>query len=154
MRIGSATSADLKGFSSDSPKNSAERNTKTSERRRFQLPSGSSAARKPSKVTRNRSSRARLRAGVASPGPETSRGLAARPAGPGHRGLGKYPQHHRKNSATRIVRINPRSLWKDVLSYGFAPESPHFPLQTVSESFRTAPRVAGSEMVGRRTLSV
>src|SRR5579872_2364972 len=72
MRIGSATSADLKGFSSDSPKNSAERNTKTSERRRFQLPSGSSAARKQSKLTRNRSSRARLRAGVASPGPETS----------------------------------------------------------------------------------
>src|SRR3954471_12662729 len=29
MRIGSATSAGLKGFSSDSPKNSAERNTKT-----------------------------------------------------------------------------------------------------------------------------
>src|SRR6266478_4198058 len=32
MRIGSAISAGLKGFSSDSPKNSAERNAKTSER--------------------------------------------------------------------------------------------------------------------------
>ena len=39
-RIGSATSAGPKGFSSDSPKNSAERNTKTSENPPLQLPSG------------------------------------------------------------------------------------------------------------------
>src|SRR5881394_3009480 len=32
MRIGSATSAGLKGFSSDSPKNSADRNTKVAAR--------------------------------------------------------------------------------------------------------------------------